>query len=154
VGDGDESVSEQPFVASGAGVRVVLPSQVRGVLSRSFGLVERLITEGREEAWRVAPPLYDDPLLEAEAALAREGGKSGAEQRAAADVLGEWSSKIVTIGELDTEGVDALARALNLSRLVLAEMRQSGVDQGLIDLFGWLLESLLASAPEPRAGTS
>jgi len=137
-----------PFRREGTTVAVQLPGDLRSVLARSFSLVSELVAEGREEAWRVSPPLYDDPLLEAEAALAGHG-EHASPMQAASNLLEQWSHAIVTVRVLDPEDVDALARALTFCRLVLAETRASGHEQGLVDLLGALLEALLEVAPDP-----
>jgi hypothetical protein len=147
VGNGLASVSA-PFRREGTTVAVQLPSDLRDVLARSFSLVSELIAGGREEAWRVSPPLYDDPLLEAEAALAGHG-EHASPMQAASNLLEQWSRAIATVRILNTEDVDALARVLTFCRLVLAETRATGHEQGLVDLLGALLEALLEVAPDP-----
>ncbi len=144
MGDGVAGVSESPFQRIDDEVRVALPAQAREVLRRSLALVAEIVAAGREETWRLAPPLYDDPLLEAEASLTRAEEQGASGLAATQQLLEQWSAKIATATLLDVAQADELARALNLARLVLIEAARESPDRGLVDLYGWLLESLVA----------
>lgn len=135
-------MSAGPFIRAGDAVVVVLSPQVRDVVSRSLELVAGIVASGREEAWRVAPPLYDDPLLEAEASLSSRGDPGGTLDEAQS-VIGRWATRVRDVERVELAGADEFMRALNFGRLVLAETRSAADDRGLLDLFAWLIEALV-----------
>ncbi|ACU53164.1 hypothetical protein Afer_0195 [Acidimicrobium ferrooxidans DSM 10331] len=140
-------MSAGPFVRDGDVVVVVLSAQARDVVSRSLELVAGIVASGREEAWRVAPPLYDDPLLEAEASLASRGDAGGTLDEAQS-LIGRWAKRVRDVERLDLDAADEFMRALNFGRLVLAETRSVTDDRGLLDLFAWLIEALVEALLE------
>lgn len=111
-------------------------------------LVASLAESNAEEAWRLSPPVFDDPLLEAERAV--EGKDPQGSDVALRLRVGEG---LVTREQLSFEEADELLVLLNYCRLVLAESRKDGNDgrvlQDLYDFLGFLLSALIeALAPD------
>jgi hypothetical protein len=58
-----------PFHRARDGIAIELPAHVRTTVRQSMLLVASMAESGAEEAWRLAPPTFDDPLLEAARAV-------------------------------------------------------------------------------------
>lgn len=119
---------------------------MRTTVRQSMLLVASMAESGAEEAWRLAPPTFDDPLLEA--ARAVEGQDAPGSEAALRLRMGE---ELITREWLSREEADELMVLLNYCRLVLAESRgtsEGQVVQDLYDLLGYLLSELIeAMAP-------
>ncbi len=137
---------KEPFSRDGESIVLSLPAQQRDVTKQSMLLVAQIAASGGQEAWRLSPPVYDDPLLEAEEAV--KGGESGIGDIVTRLRMGE--------GMLDEEQLslresDELATLLNYCRLVLSEAQTSMNEakitpkfaEDLYSFLGYLLSSLL-----------
>jgi len=137
---------KEPFSRDGESIVLSLPAQQRDVTKQSMLLVAQIAASGGQEAWRLSPPIYDDPLLEAEEAV--KGGESGIGDIVTRLRMGE--------GMLDEEQLslresDELATLLNYCRLVLSEAQTSMNEakitpkfaEDLYSFLGYLLSSLL-----------
>jgi hypothetical protein len=139
-----------PFHRTRDGIAVELPAHVRATVRQSILLVASMVESGAEEAWRLAPPMFDDPLLEA--ARAVEGQGSSGSEAALRLRVGE---ELITREWLSVDEADELMVLVNYCRLVLAESRGSSgegqVVQDLYDLLGYLLSELI-EAVTPTEG--
>ncbi len=145
MGDGGSGVKE-PFSRQGESVVVSLPKAQRDVIKQSMLLVAQIAASGGQEAWRLSPPLYDDPLLEAEEAV--KGTESGIGDIVTRLRMGEG---MLDESALSLRESDELATLLNYCRLVLSEAQTSISEakltpkfaEDLYNFLGYLLSSLL-----------
>lgn len=137
---------KEPFVRQGDAIVVSLPVQQRDVTKQSMLLVAKIAASGGQEAWRLSPPMYDDPLLEAEEAV--KGGESGIGDIVTRLRMGEG---MLDAPQLSLQQSDELATLLNYCRLVLSEAQTSMNEakltpkfaEDLYNFLGYLLSSLL-----------
>ncbi|WP_298347047.1 hypothetical protein [Ferrimicrobium sp.] len=137
---------KEPFVRQGDAIVVSLPAQQRDVTKQSMLLVAKIAASGGQEAWRLSPPMYDDPLLEAEEAV--KGGESGIGDIVTRLRMGEG---MLDASQLSLQQSDELATLLNYCRLVLSEAQTSINEakltpkfaEDLYNFLGYLLSSLL-----------
>jgi len=110
-------------------------------------LVASIAESGAQEAWRLTPPVFDDPLLEA--ARVAEGQDASGNEAAVRLRMGE---ELISREWLSVDEADELMVLFNYCRLVLAESRkdtgEGHVLHDLYDLLGYLLAELVeALAP-------
>ncbi|WP_298212183.1 hypothetical protein [Ferrimicrobium sp.] len=138
---------KEPFSRQGDIIVLSLPTQQRDVTKRSMLLVAEIASSGGQEAWRLSPPMYDDPLLEAEEAV--KGGESEIGDIVTRLRMGEG---MLDAPKLSLQQSDELATLLNYCRLVLSEAQTSSTDddklsakfvEDLYNFLGYLLSSLL-----------
>jgi hypothetical protein len=137
---------KEPFTRRGDIVEIALAVPQREVVKQSMLLVAQIASSGGQEAWRLAPPIYDDPLLEAEEAV--KGGESGIGDIVTRLRMGE---ALLDGEQLGLRESDELATLLNYCRLVLSEAQTSIAEANLTPKFaedlynflGYLLSSLL-----------
>jgi hypothetical protein len=137
---------KEPFSRDGESIVISLPAQQRDVTKQSMLLVAQIAASGGQEAWRLSPPVYDDPLLEAEEAV--KGGESGIGDIVTRLRMGEG---MLDEQQLSLRESDELATLLNYCRLVLSEAQNSMNEakinpkfaEDLYSFLGYLLSSLL-----------
>lgn len=137
---------KEPFSREGESIVISLPAQQRDVTKQSMLLVAQIAASGGQEAWRLSPPVYDDPLLEAEEAV--KGGESGIGDIVTRLRMGEG---MLDEDRLSLRESDELATLLNYCRLVLSEAQTSMNEakiapkfaEDLYSFLGYLLSSLL-----------
>jgi hypothetical protein len=137
---------KEPFSREGDTVVISLAEPQRDVTKQSMLLVAQIAAAGGQEAWRLSPPMYDDPLLEAEEAV--KGGGSGVGDIVTRLRIGEGMLDEPTLSLRES---DELATLLNYCRLVLSEAQTSISEANLTPKFaedlynflGYLLSSLL-----------
>jgi hypothetical protein len=132
------------------GIRVKLGTPQRNVVAKTFHLVSQMLAHDNETTWRLFPPKFDDPLLEASEAMSNphETQHDYVEKDLSqgADLI---SKELIGLDE-----ADALIRAFNDARLVLAEAKSAQevdptVGEDLYQFMSYLLSSLLqALSPE------
>ena len=137
---------KEPFSRDGESIVLSLPAQQRDVTKQSMLLVAQIAASGGQEAWRLSPPVSDDPLLEAEEAV--KGGESGIGDIVTRLRMGEG---MLDEQKLSLRESDELATLLNYCRLVLSEAQTSMNEakitpkfaEDLYSFLGYLLSSLL-----------
>ncbi len=146
---------KSPFKKSGTEIKVKMAHEDRAVISDFLMQISGVAMTDQSLAWRLFPPLYSDPVAQAEHDLSAEGKDHRPVEISRSFAL---SAALLTDKELLTiEEANSVLQDLNRSRLVMAEIigiNDDSFDPGQLasdqlkfafdvyNYFGWIVTEL------------
>ncbi len=121
---------KSPFKKSGKdSIKIKLPKDDKTIIADFLMQISNLSTTDRSLTWRLYPPLYSDPVEQAEYDLSEDGQDQRPIEISAS--LASSSSLLIEKEVLTLQEANSLLQDLNRSRLVIAEI--VGVKDDLFD---------------------
>ncbi|MHB8344003.1 MAG: hypothetical protein ACYDED_07045 [Ferrimicrobium sp.] len=129
-------------------IELRLSLQLREVLVATFALASTLLEDGSSDLWRLTPPRYADPAMQASFEL--QGGDDRLSEVGTS--ISKGQRMIAKLSEVSIEDADALASAINAVRLLIFEAEPGTIEASvgpvgpeLYDLTSFILSELLDS---------
>lgn len=103
------------------GVEILLSPYHRQIISELFEEAAALCNAGAKEVWRIFPPKFSDPTLEAEESI--KGALRGQDvHQERAQLFIDMAQTLRDGGKLDNEATQFLLMGLNQLRLIVGEI--------------------------------